>query len=121
MTVDQQLYDHYATEIDSFAATEGNTLLVVPGMCDADRNAICNVSDVETMSQKVQVGEEPMFMLDDLIRRPMPSGFNTYYGDANLDGEFNSSDLVAVFAEGLYETGQPGGWRLDRRRVVRHR
>ena len=27
----------------------------------------------------------------------------TWHGDANLDGEFNSSDLVAVFQAGLYE------------------
>ena len=35
---------------------------------------------------------------------------NTYSGDANLDGEFNSGDLVAVFGAGLYETKQPAGW-----------
>jgi hypothetical protein len=34
----------------------------------------------------------------------------TYFGDANLDGEFSSSDLVAVFQAGQYETGQPAGW-----------
>ncbi|MDG2381914.1 MAG: PEP-CTERM sorting domain-containing protein [Pirellulaceae bacterium] len=28
---------------------------------------------------------------------------NTYFGDSNLDGEFNSSDFVAVFAAGEYE------------------
>ena len=27
----------------------------------------------------------------------------TWYGDANLDGEFNSGDMVQVFAEGKYE------------------
>ena len=35
---------------------------------------------------------------------------HTWYGDANLDGEFNSSDLVKVFQAGLYETGLPAGW-----------
>lgn len=30
---------------------------------------------------------------------------NTSFGDANLDGEFNSGDLVQVFAKGLYEDG----------------
>jgi hypothetical protein len=28
---------------------------------------------------------------------------NTYFGDANLDGEFNSADLVGVFQTGHYE------------------
>ena len=33
---------------------------------------------------------------------------NTYVGDANLDGEFNSGDFVAVFGEGEYEDGVAG-------------
>jgi hypothetical protein len=35
---------------------------------------------------------------------------NTWIGDSNLDDEFNSGDLVQVFAGGKYETGQPAGW-----------
>ncbi|MEZ6116301.1 MAG: hypothetical protein R3C28_06980 [Pirellulaceae bacterium] len=34
----------------------------------------------------------------------------TYFGDANLDREFNSSDLVTVFESGLYETGTLASW-----------
>jgi hypothetical protein len=34
----------------------------------------------------------------------------TWVGDADLDGEFNSSDLVTVLAAGAYETGNPAGW-----------
>ena len=35
---------------------------------------------------------------------------NTWIGDANLDGEFNSSDFVAVFGPAKYETGQAATW-----------
>ena len=35
---------------------------------------------------------------------------NTWIGDANLNGEFNSGDMVQVFARGMYETGNPAGW-----------
>ena len=35
---------------------------------------------------------------------------NTWVGDANLDGEFNSTDFVEVFTAGKYETGQAAGW-----------
>ena len=35
---------------------------------------------------------------------------NTYFGDANLDGEFNSSDFVAVFGAAKYETGEAATW-----------
>ena len=34
----------------------------------------------------------------------------TWIGDANLDGEFNSGDLVGTFAIGKYETGDAAGW-----------
>ncbi|MCA9196528.1 MAG: hypothetical protein KDA87_03280 [Planctomycetales bacterium] len=44
----------------------------------------------------------------------------TYFGDANLDGEFNSSDLVAVFKAGEFEdaiannsTWSEGDWNGD--------
>lgn len=34
----------------------------------------------------------------------------TYFGDATLDGEFNSGDMVQVFARGKYETGAEALW-----------
>ncbi|MCA9201348.1 MAG: hypothetical protein KDA87_27600, partial [Planctomycetales bacterium] len=44
----------------------------------------------------------------------------TYFGDANFDGEFNSTDLVDVFAAGQYEddkamnsTWATGDWNGD--------
>jgi hypothetical protein len=36
--------------------------------------------------------------------------FNSWVGDANLDGEFNSSDLVAVLASGTYEAEVSSVW-----------
>ena len=35
---------------------------------------------------------------------------NTYVGDANLDLEFNSGDMVQVFSKGKYETQQEATW-----------
>ena len=35
---------------------------------------------------------------------------DTWFGDANLDNEFNSDDMVYVFAAGRYETGESAGW-----------
>jgi len=34
----------------------------------------------------------------------------TWVGDANLDGQFNTSDFVIVFQAGRFETGQSAGW-----------
>jgi hypothetical protein len=36
--------------------------------------------------------------------------YNSWMGDANLDGEFNSSDLVAVLASGTYEADVDAVW-----------
>ena len=35
---------------------------------------------------------------------------NTWIGDANLNGEFNSGDMVQVFARGKYEKQETAGW-----------
>ena len=35
---------------------------------------------------------------------------NSWVGDANLDGEFNSGDLVTVLAAGAYEQNVPSDW-----------
>jgi len=35
---------------------------------------------------------------------------NTYFGDANFDGEFSSADFVTVFVPAKYETGNPATW-----------
>ncbi|MCA9215230.1 MAG: PEP-CTERM sorting domain-containing protein [Planctomycetales bacterium] len=35
---------------------------------------------------------------------------NTFVGDANFDGQFNSSDFVTVFGAAKYETGQQATW-----------
>jgi hypothetical protein len=45
----------------------------------------------------------------------------TFFGDSNLDGEFNSGDLISVFVAGEYEDARPGNstwaegdWNGDR-------
>jgi hypothetical protein len=35
---------------------------------------------------------------------------HTWFGDADLNGEFSSSDMVQVFAAGKYETGELASW-----------
>ena len=35
---------------------------------------------------------------------------HTWIGDANLNGEFNSSDMVQVFVAGKYEKQETAGW-----------
>lgn len=57
-------------------------------------------------------GADRGYLVEDLLM--------TYFGDSNLDGEFNSADFVAVFTFGQYEDGiagnsswESGDWNGD--------
>jgi hypothetical protein len=61
----------------------------------------------EELNYEACVGDEVRVEVDINIRAPE---FVLQAGDSNLDREFNSSDLVMVFVEGKYETGEAAGW-----------
>ena len=92
----------------------------LPG--DFDGNRFLDARDIDLLSEAVRLGPfDPRLDLDgdqiigpnDRTRWIAGEEFRfTYFGDANLDGEFNSGDLVAVFQAGEYEDGIDGnsGW-----------
>ena len=110
VTVSQTLFDLYADEFNAFGAMAGNTVSVVADPCDINGDGTCDVMDIDAMTQNVINGVSTLDDHADLIKRQLTVGFNTYYGDANLDGEFNSSDMVDVFIAGKYETGETASW-----------
>jgi hypothetical protein len=110
--VDQALFDRYAAEFNAFAAIASYTVTVVPSLCDVNRDGTCDVADIDLMTQTVRDGVRTLAERTELIDRSSPDGFYTFFGDANLDGEFNSGDLVQVFDAGHYEDVIEGnsGW-----------
>ena len=88
VTVDEALYSLYAAEFDVFDDIEGNTVNVVPGLCDVDRNGTCDANDIDAMTQVVMDGIDTAEQRTVLIERDMPHGFHTYGGDSNLDGVY---------------------------------
>ncbi|MCA9213654.1 MAG: hypothetical protein KDB27_11340 [Planctomycetales bacterium] len=59
--------------------------------------------DVYFADRKFRVGaEDREFWITNLAM--------THYGDSNIDGQFNSSDLVAVFRASKFETNEAAGW-----------
>ena len=63
-------------------------------------------------SDQVVDREDQRFLIEDIL--------NTSFGDANLDGIFDSSDLIQIFTHGQYENDQPadsgwatGDWNCD--------
>ncbi|MCA9172107.1 MAG: PEP-CTERM sorting domain-containing protein, partial [Planctomycetales bacterium] len=75
-----------------------------------------DAGDLDLLAQ-AQVGGDTSFDLtgdsatnfDDRIRwvRDLK---HTWIGDANLDGEFNSTDFVSAFTAGKYESGGAATW-----------
>jgi hypothetical protein len=71
--------------------------------------------DIDTLQAAIRAGtNDPNFDLngdglvngadqDEFVRNTL----NTWTGDSNLDGEFNSSDFVFVFTQGEYEDNDP--------------
>ena len=60
-------------------------------------------SDINDIDRSGNVDGED---LEDLVVKVI----GTWFGDANLDGEFNSGDLITVLAAGTYETNIVAGW-----------
>jgi hypothetical protein len=86
---------------------------------DFDNDGAITSLDIEWLCREIG-SADPRFDLDgsgavnrsdvdDLVHRILA----TSYGDANLDGQFNSADLIGAFQAGGYEDSEPGnsGWQ----------
>ena len=77
-----------------------------------------DAGDIDLLTAEVQSGMNTASFdldnsatVDDEDRRVWVEDLkNTFFGDANLDGEFNSSDFVSVFGAAKYETGEAATW-----------
>ncbi len=83
---------------------------------DFNNDAQLTVTDIDLLTQEVQAGTnqasfdvtgDKVVNGDDRTRWVVDLK-KTYFGDANLDGEFNSADFVAVFSIGEYEDAIAG-------------
>ena len=80
---------------------------------DFNQSGSLDAQDIDLLSIAVNVGDHPAefdltgdaLVTDDDRLFWVVAVKNTFFGDANLDGEFNSSDFVAVFEAGEYEDG----------------
>ena len=85
---------------------------------DFDGNGLVDQNDIDELSRAVVGGSNDLkydLNGDGQVSSSDRSVWitdikNTYIGDANLDGEFNSSDFVQVFSAGQYETGVRSNW-----------
>ncbi|MBN00276.1 MAG: hypothetical protein CMJ77_14235 [Planctomycetaceae bacterium] len=103
---------------DVFGQVDNLVDATLPG--DFDNDGMLTVADVDLLSDAVLANttdskfdvntdgavnsSDRTFWIEELK--------TTYFGDANLDGEFNSSDFISVLIVGEYEDGIPAnsGW-----------
>ena len=86
----------------------------VPG--DFNGDGVLDATDLDLMAQGM-IANDANFDLDgdsdaDFDDRKVwvKQLRKTWVGDANLDGVFNTTDLITVFQAGKFETAQPAGW-----------
>ncbi|MCA9199051.1 MAG: hypothetical protein KDA87_16000 [Planctomycetales bacterium] len=114
------------TEEELDALIAGGGVTSDPG--DFDANGSLELADINLLAGAIQSNSNPAsFDLteDGLVNSDDLNSWivdlkNTWIGDANLDGEFNSSDFVAVFTAGKFEqeldaTWDEGDWTGDGR------
>jgi hypothetical protein len=85
---------------------------------DYDGNGVLDAIDLDALSEAIRSGKtDTEFDLnrdgnvDEEDRSTWVIDLKmTYFGDADLDGQFSSSDLVSVFTIGKYESGEHAGW-----------
>jgi hypothetical protein len=106
-----------AIDVDFFGFRPGLHEPILFGTSgDFNGNGILDAADIDALQAEIRAGtnnvefdvtndglvntEDRNFWVIDLA--------NTFMGDANLDGEFNSSDLIAVLTVGEYEDNLAG-------------
>ena len=90
--------------------------VAVPG--DFNGNGVLDAPDIDDLTGKVAGGTNPAAydlnndakVNDADIKVWIKDLYNSWVGDANLDLEFSSSDLVSVLGAGTYETGKASVW-----------
>ena len=98
--------------------TIGRSAVPEPSMGDFNEDGNLDVTDVDMLlgqiaaeapDSRFDVTHDSLVNGDDLTAW-VKDLKRTWFGDANLDLEFNSSDMVQVFVKGKYETGETAGW-----------
>ena len=86
--------------------------------CDLNDDVVCDARDIDLLSAEVRDGNHPApldlngdSLVNDSDRVVWVKDLKgTWFGDSDFNEEFDSGDLVLVFATGKYESGLSAGW-----------
>jgi hypothetical protein len=96
------------------AAAEFRYFQAMPVLAgDFSGNGVLDVADIDILNQEIATATNDLshdLTADGLVNSDdryhwVKNVQSTWYGDANLDGQFNSGDLVEVFKANQYEDG----------------
>jgi uncharacterized protein YjbI with pentapeptide repeats len=117
------IYNQWTVFPDSFDPVASGLTLMLSPLGDVDATDILDVTDLEMLQQRIRGSSVqwwlPVAMFDvnsdgnvnqGDVRAWVKDLQHTWFGDANLDGEFTSADLVQVFAAGKYEATEREPW-----------
>jgi hypothetical protein len=112
-TSPELLFDNSQEQMDGYFLSVGGG-----GTGDFNANGALDGADIDDLTGQVAGGAHPPAY--DLNGDALVDGgdigvwvtdlYNSWIGDANLDGEFNSGDLVDVLASGTYEMDVDSVW-----------
>ncbi|MCA9170157.1 MAG: PEP-CTERM sorting domain-containing protein, partial [Planctomycetales bacterium] len=79
---------------------------------DIDAQAVAMLTPTQNLGTFDENGDGTINFEDRLawVKNHAFGGKGTWIGDADLNGEFNSSDFVTVFGAGKYESGAAASW-----------
>jgi uncharacterized protein YjbI with pentapeptide repeats len=116
-------YNQWTVFPDGFNPEAAGLSFVRSSIGDYDADDLLDADDIDMLARRFQGvyygGPDTMFDVNsDLTVDLQDLDFwvheigHTYFGDTNLDGEFNSTDLLNVFSAGEYEDDVAGnsGW-----------
>ncbi len=119
------VYNQWTVFPNSFDPVMAELTFEMSPSGDFDANGSLEAADLDLMTRVYGVDSSSLHWLDEMfdVNRDLVVDEqrrntwirklkNTWFGDANLDGEFNSGDLVTVFQAGEYEDAvvNNSGW-----------
>ena len=99
-----------------------------PAEGDINLDLVVDAADIDMLAMAIRTNEQPVeydlnedgAVDEQDYRQLIKNVLNSDFGDSNLDGVFNSGDLIHVFQRGTYEDGiaansgwQDGDWNGD--------
>jgi len=113
LTSNELLLNYDQEQVDGFFLGGGESLAG-----DFDGNGALELADIDALTAASAAGaNDPAYDVnaDNLVNGGDVNVWvkdlkNSWIGDSDLNGEFNSGDFVAVFAAGKYETGNAAVW-----------